>query len=400
MSTGLVSLRNRDPNITFYVGSDNDHEGRLFCFERGIHTLVIQTPELKLPYYTASYRDPVVVGMYITTFNFDLERIQTLIKSVVFGKSNWAYLLIRNDGTYRLVYKQKPLRSISCPAWAPLVPERDVLYTKYLNAEDREGIWNGREVDCLVGWNDRWREIVDLSMRGHRRLRGLDVTYEVVGHIVRDGEIMGIMTEHAVDDLRVEYEDRAAVYAAVAKVQCRGLIISLHESSIMIHHGKVRLLGTASVRKFSEDRRGEAAADIYHWEALASIFEELRVHPNPMPPLRCFQADIVPFIPVPSPEKPFVHNFFRMFVHSSGFPQEKAQDCESSNPIDVRRPSRKPHITSRYLRTLIFDSDDTPADTNIDKPLMRSSRQCYYTPVHPYSRQRPLVTAPVPDHDS
>ncbi|KAJ7457015.1 hypothetical protein FB451DRAFT_1275613 [Mycena latifolia] len=314
MATDIVSVRSRNPNATLYLGSDNDSEARLFCFERGPHTLVIQAPELTLPGYTHPGVDPEADEQYISTFKSDLEKISSLVNGMVFGKTNWAYIVTEEDGSCHLDYKEKHIPPISCPAWAPLIPETDLVYSKYITAEDREAVWNGRVVDCLIGWNDRWRDFVECAMRGHRLLEGLDVTYEVLGHIVRNGEIIGLMTEQPVDDRRVEYRDSEAVYAAVAKVQSRGLVISFNETSINIHRGKVRLPGTQTVRKFSEVNDPKATADIYHWQNLSRIFDELCQHSNSMPLLRCVQVEAVPFIPTPTPGKPLNMDLFRMIV--------------------------------------------------------------------------------------
>ncbi|KAJ7146185.1 hypothetical protein C8R44DRAFT_756806 [Mycena epipterygia] len=387
MPTDVVSLKRRDPNIILYVGSDNDWEGRLFCFERGPHSLVIQTPELKLPGYTGyNGEDPEADRQYISTFNVDLEKLTTLARNIVFGETNWAYLVTRKDGSYRLHYREKPIRPISSPAWAPMIPETDLVYTKYITAEDREAVWNGREVDCFVGWCDRWREHVDCAMKGHRLLEGLDVTFEVLGHIVRNGDIIGLMTEHPVDDRLVEYKDRAAVYAAVRKVQSRGLIISLNETGISIHNGKVRLLGTQSVRKFSEVEDPEDAAEKFHWRTLSSIFDALRQHPNIAPPLRCFQPDIVPFLPAPSPEKPLVTDFFfGMIVHVLALFMPEQQDEWSGGSTLSRKTRRPKSVTTIALR---MDSDH-------DGLILRSSRP--RISMRPYTRQRPLLASPDSD---
>ncbi|KAJ7852981.1 hypothetical protein B0H13DRAFT_2083477 [Mycena leptocephala] len=351
MPIDVVSLKRRKHNVTIYVGSDNDWGGRMFCFERGPHSLVIQTPELKLPGYIHFGIDPEADKLYHTTFYVDLEKIGTLIKEIEWGKTNWCYLVTRKDGSFRLHYKEKPILPITCPPWAPLIPEEDILYTKYITAEDREGLWNDKLVNCTIGWNDRWREFVDLLMKGHRLLHGLDVTFEVLGHIVRNGDIIGLMIEHVDDDRRVEYRDRAAVYAAVAKVQSKGLIIGLNETNIIIHKGKVRLLDAQTVRKFSEVEDVDATVARKHWQALSTIFDELRQHPNPMPLLRCIQNDAVPFITVPSPEKPLHTDFFfRLIVHITDLDM---QDHQANRELGPSAPSWKsrPRVTLRpYTR--------------------------------------------------
>ncbi|KAJ7630093.1 hypothetical protein DFH06DRAFT_1224873 [Mycena polygramma] len=359
MPTDVVSLRRRRQNVTLYVGSDNDWEGRLFCFERGPHSLVIQTPELKLPGYIEFGIDPEADNLYMTTFYRDLGKIANLVKSIEFGRTNWAYLVTRKDGSYRLHYKEKPILPISCSPWAPLIPEEDIVYTKYINAEDREALWNGRIVDCTIGWNDRWREFVDFQMRGHRLLNGLGVTFEVLGHIVRNGEIIGLMIEHAGDERRVEYRDRSAVYAAVAKVQSKGLIIGVHESNICIHRGKVRLLDAQTVKKFSEVTDVDDAVTKFHWQALSTLFDELRQHPNPIPLLRCIQNDAVPFVPIPSPEKPLITDFFfRLVVHiTESYPEDSQDDFVASAPSRKTRPRLHASVHPYTRRNLLLSAD-------------------------------------------
>ncbi|KAJ6554478.1 hypothetical protein B0H19DRAFT_148456 [Mycena capillaripes] len=177
-------------------------------------------------------------------------------------------------------------------------------------------------------------------MRGHRLLNGLDVTFQVLGHIVRNGEIIGLMTEHAVDDRRVEHRDRAAVYAAVAKVQSRGLAIRLHESNISMHRNQVRFLDAQTVLKLSEVADVDEIVTRYHWQALSTLFDELRQHPNPIPLLRDIQNDAVPFIPVPPPEKPLEINFFfRIIVHMTDPYEQSFQD-----ELGPSAPSRKTRL--------------------------------------------------------
>ncbi|KAJ7730257.1 hypothetical protein DFH07DRAFT_945457 [Mycena maculata] len=420
MSTDVVGLKRRNRNITLYVGGDNEWNGRLFCFERGSQSLVIQTPQFKLPGYTHFNSDPDADTQYVSTFFFDLEKIATLVKSMVFGETNWAYLITHKDGSYRLHYKDKPIPPIVCPPWAPLVPETDIVYTRYVHAAEREAVWNGRAVDCLVGWNDLWRSIVDRSMEGHRLLKGLDVTVEVLGHIVRNDEIIGIMTEHTVDDRLVEYRDRAAVYAAVKRVQSKSLIIrGLHESSITIHRGKVRFLDTQSIQKFSAFADTEAATEKYHWQTLAFLFDDLREHPNFMPLMRCIQNEPIPMIPIPSPEKPLdteLNCVFRMIVHRTAQDQQVGWGACSKSALATLLYNVKNGLctalfslsrcTTQY-RDDDFDlrksskpswkarnkSFEAALDFTFSSRHLRSARPRHLVSVHPYNRPR-LLTFP------
>lgn len=75
MPEDVFSLKRRNPNVTLYVGGDNQWDGRLFCFERGSSALVVQTPQFKLPGYTYFNADPEADKQYMATFFFDLEKI-------------------------------------------------------------------------------------------------------------------------------------------------------------------------------------------------------------------------------------------------------------------------------------------------------------------------------------
>ncbi|KAJ7452039.1 hypothetical protein B0H11DRAFT_2068395 [Mycena galericulata] len=416
MSNDLVSLKCRNPNVTLYVGGDNEWDGRLFYFERGSSSLVVQTPQFRQPGYTHYNSDPEADKQYVATFFFDLEKIATFVKNMVFGQTNWAYM-VKNikDGSYSLRYKERRMTPVSCPVWAPLVPETELFYTKYIGAEDREAIWNGQLVDCLIGWNDFWLDIVDRSMRGHRLLDGLDVTVEVLGHIVRNNEVIGLITEHYEDDRRVKYSDRAAVYAAVKKVQSRGLIISFCAGGISMHRGKVRLLDPQSVRKFSEVADPEEAVERYHWNTLAEIFKELRQHPNSVPPTRrCFHSDPVPLIPFPSPEKPLgTVSLYRMVRHTTlpgrqvgtrlGVPSKSAL----ASLFYIYGSGLYTACSSLLIaRCPVPDEDDEEVDSAVSrKTFPRTRTQTAESPIstqfsclgrtrqRPYTRQR-FLTAP------
>ena len=70
---------------------------------------------------------------------------QSLLSGIEFGKTNWAYL-IRGSGGYRIVQKERPLHKISCPLWATLIHEDEIEVTKWVDAAERRGVWNGKPV--------------------------------------------------------------------------------------------------------------------------------------------------------------------------------------------------------------------------------------------------------------
>ncbi|KAF7365909.1 hypothetical protein MVEN_00465900 [Mycena venus] len=235
----------------------------------------------------------------------------------------------------------------------------------------------GMEVDCLVGWNDQWRLWVDHAMKGHRLLNGLEVTFQgaaglfialtvikekaipVIGHITRSGVIIGIMTEHAGDERRKEHRDRVAVYAAVAKVQSKGLIIGVNESNVVIHKGKVRFLDAQSVRKFSEFTDIDAIIANYHWQALSAVFDQLKQHPNLIPLLPSRQNDGVPFIPVPAPEKPLGSDFFfRLIIYALRMRDKAELGPSPPSRKTCPRPSALPYTRINSLSPLEEEEEE------------------------------------------
>ena len=149
----MSTINNRSAiprHVTAYVGSDNDATGRMYALWKDGQMLIIHASTLVSPEYTHFTEDPAAYKKILTEFNFDLEKIQTLLNTIDFRRCNWAYLVTRN-GNYGLVYKRKVIYRISCPTWALFVDEEDITITKWITCEDRQGLWNGQEgeVPCL-----------------------------------------------------------------------------------------------------------------------------------------------------------------------------------------------------------------------------------------------------------
>lgn len=197
-----MSFGSQPSNLTFYVGCDNEREecgGQTICLRRGNQNLVVQGPSVIPPEYSGTWgKDPAIDEAIKDGLYGRIEKIQTLVSTMPFGSKNWAYFITKRDGTYSLVYRERKLYQVTTPPWAPLVDEREILVTKMISPEENQGIWDGKEVDLFMGWNEKYRRMLDRIMRAHNLLRGLDLTFEVLGHVTNsDGEIIGIMTEPA-----------------------------------------------------------------------------------------------------------------------------------------------------------------------------------------------------------
>lgn len=141
-------------HVTAYVGGRNEAIGRYYALWKNGQMLVIQATTDAIPYIDYGAQ-PVAQAKLDRDHRFGLQRIQTLLDVVEFGRTNWAYLIVRDDGSYRLLYRNKPLYAISCLTWAPLVDESEITITKFINCEDRHGFWDGNVVSISRDGNHR-----------------------------------------------------------------------------------------------------------------------------------------------------------------------------------------------------------------------------------------------------
>jgi hypothetical protein len=136
-----------------------------------------------------------------------------------------------------------PENKVCTPNWAPLIEEKETIYTRWFLVDVTTGYWKGCEVgrahfrlfadqhgltgcatDVIVGYEDHYLKRVDATTKGYRALQGFDLTYTVLAHVISsDGSVIGIVTEPEVGRL-VQYRDRTLVYQAIAQLQQRHLI--------------------------------------------------------------------------------------------------------------------------------------------------------------------------------
>ncbi|KAJ7271071.1 hypothetical protein C8J57DRAFT_1508032 [Mycena rebaudengoi] len=240
-------------------------------------------------------------------YDYGLQIIQTLLYSLEFGENNWAYLIKRRNGSWDFVHKKEQLYIISEAPWCPLVDEREIQITSWLFAEDRQGIWNGKDVDVFIAWDNAFAKQLEKTMIGYKLLiaRGLEnFTYPLIGHVVRSGsrEICGMITEPALGRT-VQNMDKSLVYSAVAQIERAGLLFTgLKPSNIMIYNGKVRFVSICSMHKQPSDKiEREKELTYWHWEQLDSIFKEMSMFGNPIPAMRCLKSSVTEIPPLPSP---------------------------------------------------------------------------------------------------
>jgi hypothetical protein len=145
-----------------------------------------------------------------------------------------------------------------------------------------------------------------------------DLTFPMLGHIVRDGAVVGVMTEASHGRL-VEFTDRAAVYDAVARMQQKGIIHrNLHEGSVFITDSGVRFLGISAVIVVEDDEELEEQAQRWHWNCLKALFDKLKDKPfNDHPWMRKSPAPALLLPRLPSPNRSPTPDFSKLqFIFS------------------------------------------------------------------------------------
>lgn len=382
-------------NVVAWVGGLNSMT-RSYTLCKNGQIIVIQAPPLAEPGADLWSPSLEVVLKLEQQYFFGLEHIQTLLSSIEFGKTNWAYMLPHPKGGYHIVQKQKSLYKVRTPTWAPLIEEKEMTYVKWFLVDVRIGYWKGRGVDVILGYEDNYLRRVDSAMMGYRLLEGLDLTYDVLAHVVQsDGAVIGMVTEPEVGRL-VQFRDRALVYDAISRLQQNHLIYNgIHYSKIHILDGKVRLSNLASISYVDDPVELERTAEIRHWTALEEMFRLLRPDDEVprLAPERTIKQLTLQLIPdYPSPR-------FMRFIWASYIPEWFADMSRSSKSERTkgRTLARKRNVVTLaggiVASTAILEADSesvTDAPISIQGTRHRPKREI--DPLfHPY-RQGLLLT--------
>jgi hypothetical protein len=353
-------------------------------------------------------------------YNSLLTSIQILLDDIEFGRGDWLYLLRDDDGGDRLVYKRKPL-VISNFLWAPLIDENEIEITRWGIYGTREGWsvhhskkigsyiftrffltgwWNGREVDLYEPTLPSCASLVEWQSEGMlimQRAGLLDLTFRLLGHLVRDGMVVGNVFEASHGRL-VEFGDRAAVYQAVARMQRKNIIYrGIASGEIFITATGVRFgEGISSVIFVRDKMELEKEAEFWHWGKLEQLFNKLKDAPfNDAWWTRKMSSMeiIIPRLPSPTLPSPIIPNFSQLvfaFALLVSEPMEWlswfTRSSESETPISSRNRLTAP-LDSTYSQRRRFP----PVDLIIDEPLDLSTsrvRLRLTSSRHPYFRRR------------
>ncbi|RDB17631.1 hypothetical protein Hypma_001080 [Hypsizygus marmoreus] len=377
-----VNLNPIPRNMVAYIGGMNADE-RYYVLWKDYQMIVIQAEplvtweEVHKPKHT---HDPKKV-YYIARYGewlLGLQYIHNLLHTIEFGRTNWAYLVPRPDGGYKIVQRQKRLRKIRCPTWAPLIEEKDITYTTWWPNEVRGGHWRGQEVEVTVGRDDFFLETLELIMFAHLLLHGLDLTYKVLAHIVEDGSVVGLVTEPELGRL-VQYRDRGLVYDAISRIQRRGLIYpGIMNPNLHILNGKVRLSNLAGLRHYKDPAEVEELAASKHWEVLEEFFGFM--DPNDFTPRPTWQRrwEQVPQLipPQPSPEPPLGLQTFYFPISKDPNKLWWKPNCDSNDQDGdfddrKRRANRRDQRNRKVVISLQLPEEMLQAIRDVPRPVSR-----------------------------
>jgi hypothetical protein len=344
-----------------------------------------------------------------------LTSIQILLDDIEFDRGDWLYLLRSEDGSDRLIYRRKPL-VISNFLWAPLIDEIEIEITRWGIYGTREGWsasgsfesaifthlfvigwWNGREVDVYEPTLPSCASLVEWQNEGYLIMQraGLnDLVFQLLGHLVRDGVVVGNVFEASHGRL-VEFSDRAAVYDAVARIQRQGVIYrDIASGEIFITDTGVRFGGgVSSVILVQDKKKFEEEAEFWHWGKLERLFNKLKDAPfnNAWWTRKMSSMEIlIPRLPSPSRPLPIIPNFAQLTFVFALFTAEPMEwlnwfiGSSESNPHSwLRKRLTAPDLPRSQRRRLPC------SNLIIDEPLAFSSprvRLRLTSSHHPYSR--------------
>jgi hypothetical protein len=364
-------------HLTASVGSECTSHGRYYLLWRDSQTIMIQASP---PVYTAPPRDhldPDYFAEHDRQLDSGLEIIQSLLDTVKFGLTNWAYLVRQGENNYRLVYRHRPVHRISCRLWASLVEEFELEITQWISFHRRHALWKGKEVDVCISWNDSRAQYIEEETNGRRLMIGLDLTFELLGHIIRDGEVVGIMLDPAYGR-PLRHDDRAIMYEAVARIQNRGLFFPMiNNTNVLVSQGQIRFMGVAGVTRIGSEGSGVSSvedAQAQHWRMLDTLFDTLDTTCYICQENRSLGQHAIIIPRLPSPDRPFPSAFDVIMQFRFYFPRKYSQCTDEDSTLvefSNRREKYRRDTDCPLAPTEPWSDEDEEGDVPVvaDPPL-------------------------------
>ncbi|KAF8970679.1 hypothetical protein BDZ97DRAFT_2055200 [Flammula alnicola] len=392
------------PGVVALVGGIMG-ERPIYALWKDRKEIIIQAPEsedlLEVDPDDPHYLWKVMCKARKTYANY-LEIIQALLPSIDFGKTNWAYLF-KDHKTRQYVIRQKEkiLNIVSCPTWATLIREDEIEFTVWGVCADRRGIWKGKKVDVIYAWNNQELWCLNQGMYGYRAVQGLDVTFEVYGHLIgKNNAVIGLVSEAAWGRM-IKPTDAALIHHTISRIQSWGCIYKgCLTNRFMIADGKVRLLELNCITLYQDRVQLELDAEIWHWKELHQLFKEINdlgPYGNHRIPLLRFTStyrdlDFIP--PSPRPDLPlggmFLYpGFFRIFDVEMWAGYEPVEEDKPNNAVSRRRraPPRSIKLIANGPSPLVNAQEEMGTMLSISRPVHRQRNRPLAISHHPYYRQ-------------
>jgi len=371
--------------VTASVAVGYQDHGRNYLLWRDSHTIVIQVQANWEPLPDDWDELTLKAEKDHQETNYRLEIIQSVLDHNKFGLSNWGYL-IPEKGSYRILYRNRSIYRISCRTWAPLVDESEFEITQWVSTYVQLATWRGREVQLFVAYEDEIAKWVEEETKARELLVGLDVSFEVLGHVIRDGVVVGLILEpQAGRPLR--QSDRAAAY---------------NNSNVMISTDeKVRFRMTSYIVRFDK-KDVEAMAKYQHWEALEGLFLGLATTRSVWIDYKTLGQHAILLPGLPSPERLLsgIRNIFiRLESHNLiPFLDTSQKPFDSLRSREKRRSKRHDPIIRLIAsvpdgkRQLCLEDEDKPfgAQDLLSVPRLTTQR---HDPFPQMPRQTKLLLA-------
>lgn len=245
---------------------------------------------------------------------------------------------------------------------------------------------------------------IDTLNEAHYRMHGwglTDMAFRMFGHLIRDGIKVGLVLEVPYGRL-IEYEDRAAVYAAMTRLQQHNLIFTglIHKEIWITDDGIKFDQAITAIRYVADKDQLEREAEEWHWSELKRLFDDLKAKGrNDVLAVRSVSTRpiLVPYLPEPGrplPDLPyfsFLAAAFSVYVENSL--EHPAWLLEMGHRLEVGRKSKVKRSSPLAPPIPSYRQERRPtvAHHQIDEPLPISSRHTSRIRLQPIPTKQPYV---------